>query len=295
MFVKNLRPFAAVLTLCFSVTLLASVAAEESKPKWQFFAFDNGTGRGEVPLDEQAQMLKEAGYDGVGYSGLKRIPEMLEALDRQGLRMFTVYTPMNLDPNKPPYDPELKIAIEQLKGRDTIIWLGVLGGKPSSDTHDGRAVEILREICDLAAASSLRVAFYPHVKNYVERVEDGLRLIKKADRKNLGVAFNLCHFLKVDDEKNLERCIREAAPHLFLVHINGSDAGETNKMGWDRLIQRLDRGSFDVGRVLKAMDDVNYSGPVCLQSYLVPGDMRENLAKSMAAWRKLNARLEADK
>ncbi len=138
----------------------------------------------------------------------------------------------------------------------------MLGGKPSSDANDERAVAVVREIADVAAASGLRVALYPHVKTYVQRVEDGLRLVKKADRKNLGVAFNLCHFLKGDDAKNIERGIREAAPHLFLVSINGADAGETNKMGWDRLIQRLGSGSFDVGRVLKALDGVHYSGPV---------------------------------
>ncbi len=39
-------------------------------------------------------------------------------------------------------------------------------------------------------------------------------------------------------------------PYLFVVSINGADGGATNDMLWDRLIQTLDRGSFDVGRVL---------------------------------------------
>ena len=64
-----------------------------------------------------------------------------------------------------------------------------------------------------------------------------MRLVKKVDRKNVGVTFNLCHFLKVEGEKNLERRLKEAKPHLFAVNINGADGGNTDQMGWDRLIQ----------------------------------------------------------
>lgn len=259
-----------------------------------FFAFDNGTGRGRIPFDEQAKMLKELGYDGIGFSGAEQIPEMLKALDDQGLKMFSIYVGACVDPGKPPYDPRLKTAIEQLKGRDTLVWLSVTGGKPSSDANDDRAVAILREIADMAAASDLRVVLYPHVNFYVQRVEDGLRLVKKVDRKNLGVSFNLCHFLKLDNEKNLGKCLLQAMPHLFMVSINGTDGGDTNKLSWNRLIQTLERGSFDVGRVLKTLKQSGYTGPVGLQCYNVPGDPRENLTRSMSAWRKLNARVTAE-
>ena len=57
-------------------------------------------------------------------------------------------------------------------------------------------------------------------------------------------------------------------------------------MGWDRLIQTLDRGSFDVGKFLETLKKSGYSGPVGLQCYAVKGDVRENLRRSMSAWRK---------
>ena len=75
------------------------------------------------------------------------------------------------------------------------------------------------------------MALYPHMGMYVARVEDALRLAKKIDRKNVGVSFNLCHFLKLDDEKNVERRLKEAMPYLFAVSINGADGGPTNAMG----------------------------------------------------------------
>jgi sugar phosphate isomerase/epimerase len=283
------------------VWVIAAIAGESETPKAastnSFFAFDNGAGYGSVPPEEQAKMLKELGYAGIGYTGARQIPAMLKALDAEGLTMFSIYVDVCLTPEKgkPPHDPALKTAIEQLRGRDTLVWLPIGGGRPSSTALDDRAVAVIREIADAAKTSGLRVALYPHLGNYVERVEDAVRLVKKADRKNVGATFNLCHFLKVDHEKNLERRLKEARPCLFAVSINGADGGNTNRMEWDRLIQPLDRGSFDVGRVLKALRQLDYTGPIGLQCYAIPGDRRANLARSMKAWRSLSARVEAER
>jgi sugar phosphate isomerase/epimerase len=262
-----------------------------------FFAFDNGTGYGSVAPEEQAKMLKELGYAGIGYTGARQIPAMLKALDAQGLKMFSIYVDVCLTPEKgkPLYDQALKTAIEQLKGRETIIWLPISGGKPSATDLDRQAVAVVREIADMGEKSGLRIALYPHTWMYVEQIEDAVRLAKKVDRKNVGVTFNLCHFLKVDDAKNLERRLKEARPYLFAVSINGADGGNTNQMGWDRLIQTLDRGSFDVGRVLRALRQVGYTGPIGLQCYAIPGDHRENLKRSIHAWQDLCHRIDNER
>jgi sugar phosphate isomerase/epimerase len=206
--------------------------------------------------------------------------------------MFSTYVGANVDPAHPPYEAGLKTAIEQLKGRDTLIWLFVLGDKPSSDAADERAVAIIREIADMAAAANLRVALYPHTGFYVARVEDAIRLVKKADRKNVGASFNLCHFLKVDRQENLQARLKEAMPYLFAVSINGADGGDTNNLGWDRLIQTLDRGSFDVGRVLTLLKQLGYTGPIGLQCYAIRGDIRDNLRRSIDAWHNLSTPAE---
>ena len=79
-------------------------------PCYPFFAFDNGTGRDHhVSLAEQAKLLKDLGYDGIGFTGTQQIPEMLKALDAQGLKMFSIYVGAAcVDAGKPPYDPGLK-------------------------------------------------------------------------------------------------------------------------------------------------------------------------------------------
>jgi hypothetical protein len=76
---------------------------------------------------------------------------------------------------------------------------------------------------------------------------------------------------------------------LVLVSINGCDAGETRSMGWDRLIQTLGDGSFDVRRVLNLLQQHRYQGLIGLQCYQIKGGIREGLQKSIMAWKDLNA------
>ena len=118
----------------------------------------------------------------------------------------------------------------------------------------------------------------------MERVEDAVRVVKQVDRANVGVTFNLCHWLKVDDEKNMESLIKLAMPHLFVVTINGADSGGND---WKGLIQTLDKGTFDIGKFLKTLADNGYTGPIGFQGYGIGGDAYDNLKRTMAAWREL--------
>ena len=82
--------------------------------------------------------------------------------------------------------------------------------------------------------------------------------------------------------------LRKVAPHLFLVQLNGADDGDTKKMGWNRLIQPLDKGTYDNSKVIEVLDEIGYRGPVGLQCYRIQGSDRDHLAGSMEAWKRIN-------
>ena len=240
-------------------------------------------------VEQQAAMLKELGYDGCAHLWCKGVAERLKTLDARGLKLSQIYVRVNVAPGKRPYDPQLKEVVKLLKGRGTILGLLVTGGKPSDATLDERAVTVIREIADFAAEQGVKLALYPHANDWLERIEDAVRVAKKVDRKNVGAMFNLCHWLKVDgDEAKLEAVLKDAMPHLFVVTINGADSGLGRQGGWDRLIQPLGSGSFDMGKLLAILRRLDYRGPIGLQCYGIGGDAREHLARSMAAWRKLS-------
>lgn len=263
-----------------------NLPAAADLPNNAFFALDNGTGRDQkLPLEQQADLVKRAGYAGIGYTGTQRIPELLGALDARGLQLFSIYVGSRVDGAGPAYDPGLPEAIRQLKGRKTVVWLNIQGKAPDGDE---RAAAIVREVADLAAGSGLRVVIYPHVGFCVERVEDALRIRALAGRPNVGVTFNLAHFLAIGDEPNLDKRLTEAMPFLEMVTVNGADhEGDWRKGDWSRLIQTLDRGAFDVRGLVQKLRRLGYRGPIGLQCYQVAGDIEENLKRSMAAWRTM--------
>jgi sugar phosphate isomerase/epimerase len=134
------------------------------------------------------------------------------------------------------------------------------------------------------------VALYPHYGFWLERVEHAVRIVKKVDRENVGVVFNLCHWLRTESGKNMHHALQVAKPHLFLVSINGAD----HDGGWDELIQPLDSGEYDVYPVVKTLKELGYTGPIGLQCYGIQAKPREHLARSMKAWWQLNRRLHTD-
>jgi len=255
-----------------------------------FFAMDTGTKDAKHRTAKaQAEMLEELDYAGIGYSGFGGLSEMVQELDKNGLKLFTVYTGVSIDPDKQKYEPGLKEGLRILKGSDTIVSLTFYKSpryKNSSPEGDARAVEIAREIADMAWESEVQIALYPHVNTWLERVEDAVRVAKKVNRRNVGVYFNLYHWLKVDEEENMEPLMKLALPYLFVVTINGSSPKGT--------IETLDRGSFDNYKFLKMLKELGYTGPIGLQGWGIKGDVHENLQRSMKAWRQLSQRIALD-
>ena len=251
---------------------------------------ESGTLKAQLEL---APMLAELGYSGMAHVGLGGAMELLQALEKHNQKLLAVYTDLVVDPGHRGYDLQIKQLIPKLQGHGTIVWLVVNSRKykPSSTEGDERAVELLREIADTAKQSGVTVSLYPHKGCYAERMEDVVRLAKKTDRPNVGVTFTFCHFLAVDDAKNLDRVLEMARPYLTMVTINGTSGYASGKLAsW---IQVLGEGTFDVGVVLKALRKLDYHGPIGIIAYGIKGDRRDILSRSIQAWKKLSAQAAA--
>jgi sugar phosphate isomerase/epimerase len=279
------------LTLLLGAALLTPAAAAElPRAKTNaFFAFCIDTHDAKKRnLEQQAQMLKELGYDGVGHLWLDNVAERLKTLDAAGLKLFQITLRVDITPGKPAYDPRLKAVMPLLKGRGVQLVLLMNGLKPSDPAGDARAVEIVREMAALASESGAQVLLYPHSNDWLEKVEDAIRVADRADRPNVGVMFNLCHWLRVSKDRHYRPLLAQAMPHLWAVSINGADEFD-DKPGWARYIQPLGRGTFDMATFLKTLRQLGYTGPIGLQCFGIPGDARDHLAESLKAWRRYQA------
>jgi len=277
------RPILTLLTLYFAALSSATAAG----PTNAFFPFcidwHDSKKRG---FEEQAKMLKELGYDGVGHIWLDKVDERLKTLDAVGLRLFQITMKVDISAN-PPYEARFKEILALVNGRKVQFCLLVTGAKPSDPTADPRGVEVLREMSDLAKNTDAQLLLYPHVRDWIERIEDSIRVAEKVNRPNVGAMFNVCHWLKVDKSRDYKPLLEHAMPRLWAVSINGADEFDAGG-DWKHYIQPLGKGDFDIAGFLHTLRDLGYTGPIGLQCYGITGDAREHLAQSIEAWRKMD-------
>jgi sugar phosphate isomerase/epimerase len=248
--------------------------------------------KNDIPPARQLDMLKELGYAGIAWT--EEPPEQVKAVAREakerGLKVFAIYCGAQVTPDGAlRHSPRLPEIMKALRGQGAVVWLHLGGKGPAPDSLTGKeaVVKKLRALADTAAENGLRVAVYPHVGEWAARFGDATRLAKVVNHPQFGVTFNLCHCLAMGDEGRIPELLAEARRVLFAVTVNGADA-KVGRPDWGRLIRPLGRGTFDVGGVLRKLREIGYTGPVGLQGYGIGGDRRENLAASLAAWKKLS-------
>lgn len=259
----------------------------------EFFVYEWGLRKAQSQEpDYWADLADKAGFDGMELMGLDKADSMLPALKKKGLKLYTLYIKIDLDAEVP-YDKNLKDYIRKWDGDVPYIWIHVHSSKygPSDPAGDQRCIEIVNELAEFAEPSGLKLVFYPHINQWLEKVSDGVRLAKKINRDNVGASFHLAHFLMKDETDKLEEKLTEAMPHLFLVSINGADDGDTHNMPWTQTVQPLGRGSYDVYHVLEVLKGLGYKNPIGLQCYSIEGKAEEFLMFSTATWEDYIQRL----
>jgi sugar phosphate isomerase/epimerase len=264
----------------------ADTAAPARQPAWKpaFYGFCIDTHDAKKrTIPEQAQMLRDLGFDGVGYPLWldDNLDKNLKVIEAAGLKVFQLHTSVNVNSEKPPYDPRLPDQIRKLKGRPVTVGVLLRGFPPGDPRGEEPAVKILRQLGDVAAEAGVRISIYHHVSDWTESLIHTLQVVKKTNHPAVGANFNLCHWLKVDGARDYRPLLRENASKIFAVTICGAQVGSN---AWaNGLIQSLDRGNFDNRALLASLREAGYRGPIGLMCYGIPGDAREHLERSMKA------------
>lgn len=259
-----------VFALCLiNLVLSLSVYSEKFEP--QFYAFLNGMPPGTAP-EKEAEMLKKLGYAGVSQVfGLNQhIATRSNIYRKHGLKVLSVY----LNAGESPFPTE---HLKPLANQGFMIELTLQKKSP-------KIIAAIRQTCDNMAALGIKVTLYPHAGFAVATIPQAMEVIKEVNHPNLGITFNLCHFLKSEKAEDLEKTLDTCAPHLFSVTTNGADIDGKH---WPTLIQTLDKGSFPQERLFKKLKELNFKGPVGLQGFGIKGDKTENISKSIKAWQDI--------
>lgn len=276
-----MRPFLA---------LLFSVAAVIAADRPVFFAMD--TAAKQEPA-ECAQVLAELGYAGLG-GRPATAKAHASALKAKGLVFFNGYHVTNFAYGQAELPADLVKAVDDLAGTGGTLWLGInkiqfpMGVPLPPDYGDTIVVPQLRQLLAYAKPKGVKVSLYPHAGFWAAQFEACVRVAGKVDDPSLGVTFNLCHWLKVEGTgRDPLPLIKEALPRLNFITINGADAGDTQNLGWDKLIQPLGRGSYDVGAFVAKVRAAGYRGPFGFQGFGIKRDSKELLKETMEGWQKM--------
>ena len=268
---------------CSTVALLAA-----DRPP--FFAMDTAA---RLEPAECAQVLADLGYAGLGGRPASAKAHAA-ALQSKGLVFFNGYHVTNFGYGQTELPADLAKAVDDLAGTGSTLWLGInkvafpAGVRAGPEYGDTIVVPQLKQLLAYAKPKGVKVSLYPHTGFWAAQFEVCLRVANKVDDPNLGVTFNLCHWLKVEgSERDSLQLIKEALPRLNFITINGADTGDTQKLGWDKLIQPLGRGSYDVGAFVAKTRAAGYRGPFGFQGFGIKMDSKELLKETMEGWGKM--------
>ena len=273
-----------IFTFILSVTTVLAAEAPS------FFAMDTAA---KLPPAECARLLADLGYAGLG--GSPDTAKSYQAvLAEKKLKVFNGYHVTDFAYGQAELSPDLIKAVDGLAGTGGTLWLGLnkvqfpMGIKLPPEYGDTIVVPQLRQLMAYAKPKGVKVSLYPHTGFWAAQFEVCLRVANKVDDPALGVTFNLCHWLKVEgSERDPLPLIKEALPRLNFITINGADTGDTQKLGWDKLIQPLGRGTYDVGAFVMKTRAAGYRGPFGFQGFGIKMDSKELLKETMQGWKRI--------
>jgi sugar phosphate isomerase/epimerase len=284
------------LVSCTLIVFCLSTALAQRSLDNIFYCFNNGVTTLKNPpqsMEAQAALIKKIGFDGLaGHHGVENL-KLRSFLDQAGLKMPEVYFGVTLtDKGEITYDRQLKKIIKNSKGRNLLVafTLGTENKMDRSQKSDDLFAAGITELADFAAGYDVKIAIYPHFNDYCEQLDHAFAIVEKVNHENLGLIFNLCHLFKVEGDEDWEDKVLMVLPKLFMVSINGTDAGDTQRMDWDQLIQPLGEGDFDTYEVVKLLKDNGYDGLFGLQCYNINQDCEIALTKSMNTWKSYRER-----
>jgi sugar phosphate isomerase/epimerase len=241
---------------------------------------------------EQIAILAECGYRGAMLSlkddpnRWKMLPAYLAALKKHNMRLTAIHARFHIEDGT--YPQVIKDTLPLLK--DTrVVLIPSVGSRKKMDRKDPEAVEmavkILREMSDDAKKYGLGgIAPYMHIGNWIETIDDNVRIARAVDRRNVGVMFHLHHWQAVGnrDQDKLRADLTKAKPYLMVVVIQGTDQDKaTHKI--------LGKGNFDMVPLVRTLREIDYQGPLGTMGYTQSGDIPAKLDSAYKAWEKIQA------
>jgi sugar phosphate isomerase/epimerase len=282
----------------YLVFLFSAVIAACGSPRTldnPFYAFNNCM-RTMVDCPEgvvdQVTLVSSLGFDALGGQEAVDLEGLKDELDRRGMALPEVYIGVYLRDDVFVLPDNWEGMLSLFRGTETLFALHVHaeGYTGREESVDARLLREFTKLAKQAEEFQIQMGIYPHHAFYCETTQHARELAEAVNHPRFGMTLNLCHLLKVEGVEGWEQRVDGLISHLKMVSIHGADDGDTQSMGWDRLIRPLGEGNFDTFRFVSYLRDKGYTGMFGLQCYGIRQDCAEALRKSQQAWRSFQTR-----
>jgi sugar phosphate isomerase/epimerase len=179
---------------------------------------------------------------------------------------------------------ELALDVAEGLGSDAVsFWSGSPDDDAPPDELMGRLADGCRRLCDRAAAKSVRLAFEPEPGMFIDTMARFEELRRRVDHPALGLTIDVGH-LHCQGEVPIADHLRHWAPLLHNVHIEDMRRGVHEHL-------MFGEGEIDFPPVLRALDEVGYTGGVHVELSRHSHDAVETARRALAFLRGVSSAL----
>lgn len=253
---------------------------------------------GAYPLETRCAMLADLGYQATNLTlwsepAWADLDQLWSTARRHGLDVAGIY--LTIDLSLPIEHPEMRralSAIERAGATPVELTFHYSNGEyaVSDAAGDADAVRFLEVAVARAEATGGELRLYPHFSFWMERVDDALRLLNSIARPVLGLTFPAFHVYALEGT-GFNAALDRARPHLRGVNTNGSR--RLSGQYFPVTIEPVDGGDLDNFAFLGRLREFGYEGTLGVQAYGIGGDSYAHFARSLAAIRDIERRLDA--
>lgn len=245
---------------------------------------------GPVPA-ENVEHVRSLGFSGLvtRCSALADVAKLADYADHvatiEGFRMLAF---VNYDFEK---------ADSRLVWRDALPTLSTLGAPLWVIVRNAPSVAeidtLLLQMATTAGGHGVPLVLYPHWDTDIENAAEAAAYIAQMAHPNVFTSLHSCHEIRSGNQYRMDEVAASNAPMTRLVTIAGADDHAYTgppPYDWDDAIRPLDRGSYDLFPLLKALEEAHYGGPVILHTWGLAQDVG-HLNRSRRAYRDYRLRV----
>ena len=274
----------------FALTPMAS--AQKANPLGVFeFDFQR---LGKSP-QTQVQALKKIGFSGATltfHGDRKKVDAKFAAFRKEikagKFQVYAAHYPIKIGKNnKAATEKRVTWAIDKVKSVGADFWL-ILRAEDGQKVPRAKLLSTVNMVADICAQKKVPCIIYPHDMTLIESAEEAITLVKQSKRNDLFISLHLCHEIRAGNGERLTEVAKKVKPYLRLASISGADVKYVdNSKDWSKTIQPLDKGTYDLSKFIKALQAVNYKGPVILHTFGLQKVKADHHERSYAKYQEL--------